>query len=223
MVEQRVTWLTPPRTEREELLDRPDHAPEDFARSYADIRRINRWLGGVSVVRRELRRLGVPAKATVLDVATGAGDIPAALGSPAVGLDLNPSALAVARDVRGLRLVRGDARSLPFRDGSFDVVTCSLTFHHFPDAEAAEILREMHRVARRAVVVNDLRRAWLPAGLIWMVTRTLRMHPMTRHDAPVSVLRSRTPAEYRALCSDAGFAGEVRSHPFWRASLVVPK
>ena len=45
-----------------------------------------------------------------------------------------------------LRFTAGDSEHLPFADGSFDVVTCSNSFHHYPHQEA--VVREMRRVLR---------------------------------------------------------------------------
>jgi hypothetical protein len=80
----------------------------------------------------------------------------------------------------------------------------------------------MQRVARRAIVVNDLRRGYLPAGLIWLVTRLACMNRLTKHDAVLSVLKSRTVREYRALAEMAGLSSaEIKARPFWRVSLVA--
>ena len=59
-------------------------------------------------------------------------------------------------------VVEGDARSLPFEDGAFDVGHCSLLVHHLDPDEVATVLREMGRVASASVVVNDLRRGIRP-------------------------------------------------------------
>jgi SAM-dependent methyltransferase len=45
------------------------------------------------------------------------------------------------------------AESLTFADGSFDVVACRIAAHHFDDIAAA--VREMARVSRRLVVIED--------------------------------------------------------------------
>lgn len=227
-------WLFPPRDGREELIDRFDHPAEAFAKSFRDIRRINRYLGGTAVVRRHLAESLRPGDgAILLDVATGIADIPHALMSWAsrrdvrlrfLALDANPHALAAADRHPQVQLLLGDGARLPLPDDSVDFALCSLAFHHFNDDFAVRLLREMHRVARRGVIVNDLRRGRLPAFLIWIVTRATGMHPLTRHDAPLSVLRSRTLSEYRELAERAGFAeAVVRAHPYFRAALVVRK
>ncbi|WP_461023282.1 methyltransferase domain-containing protein [Thalassiella azotivora] len=89
----------------------------------------------------------------VLDVACGTGAVVVEtlrrVGDPALlaGIDLSPDMLAVAwRKLAGVDLREGHAESLPFEDGSFDVVTCQFGLMFFDDRGAA--LREAHRVLR---------------------------------------------------------------------------
>ncbi len=190
------------------------------------------------MIRRELDRLVSPLEScSLLDLGTGTADIPLFLIQRArsrggyirvTALDASEKIVQLAsQQAQGdpdIELVTGDASKLPFADKSFDFVTCSLTFHHLTDAVAIKTLREMHRVARVALIVNDLQRGYVPTALIWLVTRLTMMHRLTRHDGPLSVMRSRTLAEYRDLAAYAGFSQAViRGHPFWRASLVVSK
>jgi ubiquinone/menaquinone biosynthesis C-methylase UbiE len=91
----------------------------------------------------------------VLDVATGGGHTALAFAGIArhvIAYDLTAPMLQAARGhARGrgaanVEFVAGDATALPFRDGSFDVVTCRTAAHHFPDVGAA--VRQIHRVLR---------------------------------------------------------------------------
>jgi SAM-dependent methyltransferase len=88
-----------------------------------------------------------------LDVACGAGQQAAGLwrlGWRAVGVDASEGMLRlghyVSRDVlRSVRLVRGVAEVLPFRDASFDLVVCQGSLDHFAHprlfvSEAARVL-----------------------------------------------------------------------------------
>jgi SAM-dependent methyltransferase len=228
-------WWIPQRAGQDELIDSLDQPTDDFRQSFNDLRTINRLFGGISLVLARLSSL-VQIRPTetisVLDVGSGSADIPSALlkwGRNRGGrfrvtaTDINPTVLAFAQPDPDLELATCDAASLPFAADSFDYVLSSLTFHHFEDDLAVRALREMHRVARRAVVINDLRRAYLPAALIWIVTRALRMNRMTRHDAPLSVLRSRTIDEYRLLIERSGIQADVFRHPFWRVAVVARK
>lgn len=51
------------------------------------------------------------------------------------GVDLSEKMIEVARlkHMEGIRFVAGDCEKLPFPDNSFDVVTCSMSFHHYPN------------------------------------------------------------------------------------------
>ena len=87
-----------------------------------------------------------------------------------------------------IRLAPGD--HLDADDASFDVVHSSMVLHHLEPAAAVGLLAEMRRVARRAVIVNDLDRGrhwWLLARLLVAVTTR---NEYTRHDAPLSVRRA---------------------------------
>jgi ubiquinone/menaquinone biosynthesis C-methylase UbiE len=167
----------------------------------------------------------------VLDVATGGGDIPRWLARRrlAVALiagDLHPKMLELARKwSAGLPIgfIRCDARRLPFRDRSVDLVLCSLMLHHLTEADAVQALRELGRVARRRLVVNDLRRSRIAYVLIWLITRFSR-NPLTRYDSPVSVERAFTPAELESLARAAGLDRQgrfrIHHHRYYRMALV---
>lgn len=220
-----------------ELLDEPGQPLADVRASLRDVRRINRFLGGTSVTLGHLRRcLGrVPASepVRVLDLATGSADIPRAAVRWArregrcleyTCLDANQTILSEAR--RGsagypeIRFALGDARSLPFRDGSVHLATCSLALHHFDPEDAVRILSEMDRVSSVGLIVNDLRRSRVACFLIRLLTELLRANRLTRHDGPVSTLRAYTPLELRDLAREAGLEASVNLHPFYRMALV---
>jgi len=88
-----------------------------------------------------------------LDIACGTGAVTRVAAERmttgrVVGLDFNPGMLAVARSVANsgtsIEWVEGSALSLPFDDGSFDLVLCQLGLQFFSDRPLA--LREMRRV-----------------------------------------------------------------------------
>lgn len=219
----RSRWLTPPRRRGIELLDLPETTDAVRAAAMRDVERSNALFGGTRSVVRAVRRLAatVPRGAIVLDVATGTGDIAAAVRRIAphwtvVGLDRS---LALSARARG-RLdgaVAGDALRLPVADRSVDVVTCSQALHHFFDDDARRLVAELHRVARGYVVVSDIRRSRLAAAGFFLASLALRFHPVTRRDGVTSVFRGFTADELRALIREVtGVTPEVRRGIFWR-------
>jgi len=227
------------RREESELLDRPAHDLRELAANLHDLERINRLLGGTAVILTHLTRLldgqRPDQPLTVLDVATGAGDIPVAIRRWAeqhhlrlsvIATDLQPQVLDYARHhgASDMPLVRHDALLPPFPTDSVDVVTCSLTLHHFAPERAVTLLRELARIARRGVVVNDLRRCWPGYWGARLLALALAGpgHRMTRHDAPLSVLRAYTPDEALALARQAGWhSAHVYRHWPFRLALVM--
>jgi hypothetical protein len=72
-------------------------------------------------------------------------------------------------------------------------------------------------VARRHVIVSDLRRSWLAACGFWLVSWPLRFSPVTRHDGTLSVLRGFTAAELAHHVQLAtGQRATIRRHLGWR-------
>src|SRR5438128_600252 len=169
-------------------MDQTEIDERELATDLRNLAWINRLLGGIAVIRahlpREMRGVGAcglgvgsPVQTpnpqpptptwTVLDVATGGGDIPRwmlrrRLPVDLVAADLHPQMLQLARGWSAglpIRFVRCDARRLPFRDRNVDLVLCSLMLHHLTEADAAQVLQELGRVTRRRLIVNDLRRS----------------------------------------------------------------
>jgi ubiquinone/menaquinone biosynthesis C-methylase UbiE len=180
-----------------------------------DVARSNRWLGGLRAASQELygvlARLPQDRPATLLDVGTGLADIPTeaaraasalGVGLTTIGLDGSASVLSEARR-RTSFVVCANAFALPFADGSIDVVMCSQLLHHFAEADATRVLRELDRVARHVVIVSDLRRSWIAATGFWLVSVPLRFHRVTRHDGVTSVLRGFTQRELYDLVGRA--------------------
>ncbi|HSC70352.1 MAG TPA: methyltransferase domain-containing protein, partial [Candidatus Methylomirabilis sp.] len=116
------------------------------------------------------------------------------------------------------------ALTLPYPDESFDVVLASLILHHSEGEAQARLLRELYRVARCAVVVNDLRRGRWPFLVTWMSLRLVSRSRMIHHDGPLSIRRGFLGTELLALAREAGWVqARVSHHPFFRLALVGEK
>ena len=109
---------------------------------------------GASLAR--LVELVLPGKDWVaLDVATGAGHTAAAFAphvARVVASDLTPEMLvqvkklAAEKGFSNMETAIADAEALPFPDAGFDLVTCRIAPHHFPNI--AMFLSESHRVLK---------------------------------------------------------------------------
>lgn len=221
----------PRRRRGAEQIDDPAIDPATIVRSLGDVARSNTLFGGRRAVLAALAPAlaSAPAGAalTLLDAGTGLGDIPhharrlaarRGVRLTAIGVELH-FALAAASRAGTDASVCADAFALPFADRSVDVVTASQLVHHFEGDALGRLLAELDRVARRLVVVGDLRRSYAAAAGFWVAARALRFHPVTRHDGVLSVFRGFTAGELaahvRAAVPDAGDLA-VRHRLGWR-------
>jgi len=197
-----------------------------LASNLRDLRRINAWFGGTDLSIRAIRELvgsrgqrAGRATLRVLDVGTGAADIPLALirargpwsAVAVTAVDSRPEVLDAARQVSpGLvgdsrvQLHVADGRRLPWPDGSFDVAHASLVLHHLERADAVLFLRELARVATVGVVVNDVARSRVALLGARLVLRAMTRNRWTLDDAPLSVRRAWTRKESTVLLGEAG-------------------
>jgi SAM-dependent methyltransferase len=223
-----------------EIMDRPDLELGRHRHALAGLARIN-WICRSAhilwpALRELLVRSGRPIR--VLDVATGAGDVPIELWHKARsagfqlhidGCDRSEAALEFARmravESRAeLGLFQADALSDALPEG-YDAVICSTFLHHLEEAAAVNFLGRMAAAAGRLVLVNDLRRS--PAG--WLLARAgtllVTRSDVVQFDGPASVRAAFTVEEARRLAEKAGLGGTtvVRRWPFrylltwWRA------
>jgi SAM-dependent methyltransferase len=213
------------RADAVELLDGGRLSLPEVEQNLVDLARLNRLPTGTSASIAGIERLvGSAAEARILDVGTGRGDMPLAFarrGWPTVGLDVNPDVLLVARRETArqpfVEIVNGDGRSLPFDDDSFDVAHASLLVHHFGPADVVAILRELRRVARRGVVINDLRRGFLPLLATGIGVVAFGRSRVTWSDGIASARRSYTLDELDELLGEASLP--IR----WRSSRWQPR
>ena len=169
--------------------------------------------------RRAARETGLRVGGSALDVACGSGKLTAELarlarGGRVAGVDFSPQMLDVARRANpSLEFIEGDALNLPFDDASFDAATIAFGLRNLADPVRG--LREMTRVARRAVVLEFVRP---PKGLVGGAYRLYLRTLLPRVGGAISGDRAayrylsdtvdsyRTPDELVAMAKKAGWS-----------------
>jgi 2-polyprenyl-3-methyl-5-hydroxy-6-metoxy-1,4-benzoquinol methylase len=204
-----------------ELLDDPGADPVVVAQSLRNIARANRWFGGAAAVRYGLSRalddVSPGQRVALLDVGTGLGDLPrtavqwgAARGIEIVpvGLELNRAAAALAGR-NGVPTTVACAGTPPIRDKGVDVVLVSQVAHHLSPDSIVHLFRTCDRMARRAVIIADLRRHSLAAPSFWFGARLLGFDAVTLTDGVTSIRRGFNRRELLDLLERAGVRGRV--------------
>ncbi|WP_343252647.1 methyltransferase domain-containing protein [Ligaoa zhengdingensis] len=109
----------------------------------------------------------------VLDAGCGTGAVLALLAEKYpekryTGIDLSPEMITVAsgKNLPNVKFVCGDCEMLPFEAESFDVITCSMSFHHYPHPldffqSCKRVLRPGGRLIIRDMTANSFLRFFI--------------------------------------------------------------
>src|SRR5260370_10609192 len=152
-----------------EIIDQADIDARRLRGALRGLERINWWSGAARILWGPIYQLARECPAPplrILDVATGAGDVPIRLWRKArragraleiAGCDRSEQAVAYARtraEEHGaaIRFFTWDALQGGF-PGAPDVVMSSLFLHHLEEPQAIALLRSMAAAARRMVLV----------------------------------------------------------------------
>lgn len=206
-----------------ELIDRDDLDAQRHRQALDGLARINFFSRSASILWPPIRSLVASEPERnwrLLDVATGAGDLPIALWRKArragirlevEGCDKSGRAIEHARR-RAARLnvparfFDRDAVEQPLPEG-YDIVTSSLFLHHLDEPQAIELLGRMAAAAGRLMLVNDLERSRAGFALAFVGVRLLTRCDVVHVDGPQSVAGAFRLDEVRAMCRAAGLDG----------------
>lgn len=157
----------------------------------------------------------------IVDIGSGNAKIPLAMcsllrrGTSLCAVEMSAEMLAVAARNRAregavqLRLLAGDAKRLPFADGSVAMVTSNSLIHHIPDPR--DVFREIARVTRPGapILIRDLFRPDTQAALDQLVEEmAAAWSPLQRKLFEDSLRAALTVNEIRQMLDECGL-GDV--------------
>ena len=130
---------------------------DTISSSYDGLNRVISFGIDVKWRKKVVKLVGETSPTTVLDIATGTGDLAIALAKTGakkvVGLDISPGMLQVGKDkvskkdlTDTVEMVLGDSENLAFEDNSFDAITVAFGVRNFENLEKG--LEEILRVLR---------------------------------------------------------------------------
>lgn len=109
----------------------------------------------------------------MLDAGCGTGAVIALLQSKYpdrnyTGIDLSGKMIEVAKqkNLDHTTFINGDCENLPFDNASFDVITCSMSFHHYPNVD--RFFQSCNRVLRPSgrLIIRDITGA---SSMLWLM------------------------------------------------------
>lgn len=211
------------RTDATEIMD--DFALEgEILRDALDkIAKINQLLGGNKLtlqgVQSLMNKVSPNKEVTIVDIGCGNGDMLRALADYAlnnnlnfklIGIDANQFTINHAKELskqyQNITYQCEDIFDDKFKDLKYDIVLCTLTLHHFKDAEIIKLVSIFNENARVGIVINDLQRSALAYRLFQVLCFVFRLNKMSKEDGLVSILRGFKKEELENFSKKLGFA-----------------
>lgn len=194
------------RTNAIEIMDDFSLEGEVLRDALDKIAKINQLLGGNQLtlqgVQSLMNNISLNKEITIVDVGCGNGDMLRALAEYAsnnnlnfklIGIDANQFTINHAKELskqyQNITYQCEDIFDKKFKDLKYDIVLCTLTLHHFKDAEIIKLVSVFNENARIGIVINDLQRSALAYRLFQGLCFVFRLNKMSKEDGLVSILR----------------------------------
>ncbi len=208
-----------------ERMDDPELRPEPHRRALEGLARLNGLANVAGAIWKPLCALAAErpgAVLSVIDAATGGGDLGPRIARRArragvdlrwLGLDRSATALELARE-RARRA--GLAEAISYRrcdllgdalpEGA-DAIVASLFLHHLDEAQAVDFLARCRAAGPRRIVIHDLDRSAFGWMLAASVPRLVTGSGIVHTDARLSVRAAWRPDQALGLARRAGLSG----------------
>ena len=194
------------RTDAAEIMDDFTLEGEILRDALDKIAKINQLLGGNKLtlqgVQSLINQVSIKKEITIVDIGCGNGDMLRALADYAsknnlnfklIGIDANEftinHAKKLSKHYQNITYQCEDIFEDKFTALKYDIVLCTLTLHHFKDAEIIKLVSVFYENANIGIVINDLQRSALAYRLFQVLCFVFRLNKMSKEDGLVSILR----------------------------------
>ncbi len=194
------------RSHEPELIDLGLYEPEEYSNCLYQLDRIGRYLGGDKATFWALRQIDYLS--SILDIGCGGGLFTLRLGhqfpnAKIVGADISEGAISFAKErrkedvVENVEFVLSLQKEINYSPESFDVVTATLMCHHLNDGELINFLKDSYKIAKKAVILNDLHRHELAYIGFACMSPLFFKNRLIMSDGLLSIKRAFTRSEWQ--------------------------
>jgi 2-polyprenyl-3-methyl-5-hydroxy-6-metoxy-1,4-benzoquinol methylase len=181
------------------------------------IAKINQLLGGnkltIQGIQYLINKTPDTNEIVIIDIGCGNGDMlreianygkSVTINFRLIGIDANNFTIEHAKklsvDYPNISFECQDVFDEVFAKIKYDIALCTLTLHHFKDAEIVQLVTVFNDNSRIGIVINDLQRSALAYRLFQIVCFIFRLNSMSRNDGLVSILRGFKKSELQQYC-----------------------
>jgi 2-polyprenyl-3-methyl-5-hydroxy-6-metoxy-1,4-benzoquinol methylase len=194
------------RSTKAEIMDDFELQGTELYKTLKDLDKINAWLGGNQITLNGIQELlmEIPKgqRIKIADIGCGSGAMLRKIADwgtntgrhlELVGIDANLHAIEIAKelsmeyphiDYHNVNIFSEDFKKL-----KFDIILCTLTLHHFVDAQILEILKQFKTQSKIGIVINDLHRTSVAYNLFKAFCSVFVNNEIARKDGLTSILR----------------------------------
>jgi 2-polyprenyl-3-methyl-5-hydroxy-6-metoxy-1,4-benzoquinol methylase len=220
--------IWPKRSNELELIDLgpPYYTQEEYLICLDKLNKVGEYLGGERASFKTLKKLSF-SPASILDVGCGGGGFTQKLGkcyknSMVKGIEISSTAVNYAQTHHRLKNVVFEYCHLSdIPSKSYDIVISTLVCHHLKDESLIPFLKDCLRVAKRAVIINDLHRHPIAWMAFLLSAPLLFRNRLITHDGCLSVKRAFVRDDWERYLAELGVKGDVSWYwPFrWMVTL----
>ncbi len=180
-----------------------------------ELKIINKYLGGNSTTKSGLKNLlncNVKKEISILDIGSGGVDDLLSLEEfkdrmNIFCIDKNIRICSYSKKNKNeLNIICADVYNLPLKKVKFDFIHASLFFHHFKEDEIIVLLKNLFPLAKKGIIINDLRRSIFAYIGISLLTKLFSKSNMIKNDAPLSVKRSFIKKDLKYILNSIGIS-----------------
>lgn len=206
-----MIYLDHKRNSDPEWMDDPNLDPVILQHAVDDINKINKWLHGfkftLATVQNQLQDIDKET-ITIVDAGCGDGEMLRYLSQHItdtrvqfLGLDLSAKSIAAARvksnGFENIRFRESDILKIEPTEISCDILTSTLTMHHFNDQEIVLFLKKFKEITTHSIIINDLHRSKAAFRLFQLLCLTFIRNEISKHDGLISIASGFKRADFK--------------------------
>jgi hypothetical protein len=218
-----------------ELMDDFSIVDQRIDEALQELKLTNKYLGGINVSNSGIMHFlknSNDDSIKILDIGSGAGDILKSIRIKnkrikIFPLDKNKRVCEILKNHNNGTVIcepiYGDVLNFPLKKNSMDIIHASLFLHHFNDEQIKNIISSSLIIAKKGIIINDLRRSLFAIIGIKFLIKLFSKSSLFKNDAPLSVKKGFIKTELINLLNDLKIRNYIIKRKWaFRWLIIIP-